>query len=214
MDLAEVTDEIQVATSETYRSEAVASLLERAEDLKVKVAQKLKKQGISTIDTEVYFSMRLQGTDTNLMILEPPDGNFAAAFHREFTREFTYLPQNREVFVEAIRVRGKSKVHIPDDLTPFDGMEAVNQGTIRIVKPKAAKESPVYFKGLGRVNTPIYSLKELETGSQIKAGGLNFLFLFALIVSYTVDRRSGSRYDHRRHPDNSDSAQLFRECLQ
>lgn len=170
MDLAEVTDEAQAPTSETYSPESLASLLKRAEDLKTKVMQRLEGQGItaSMIEADVYLSMRLQGTDTNLMIQQPTDSDFAAAFNTEFKREFTYLAENRDILVEAIRVRARSKIHIADNLTPFSEARAIREGALAAVTPQPTKESPVYFKGLGRVSTPVYQLKKLDAGSRIQ----------------------------------------------
>lgn len=212
MDLAEVTDEAQVPTSEMYSPESLDNLLKRAEDLKTKVMQRLESQGItaSMIEADVYLSMRLQGTDTNLMIQQPTDNDFAAAFNTEFKREFTYLPENRDMLVEAIRVRARSKIHIADNLTPFSEARAIREGALAVVTPQPTKESPVYFKGLGRVSTPVYQLRKLVAGSRIQVSSLvQYVALHSI-----VNKGIGTGYDHRQHTDNPRAAQLHRKHLQ
>ena len=169
MDLAEVTDEQQAPASESYTISSLERLMNRAEALKTKVQDNLSSQGIprALIETEIFLSMRFQGTDTNLMIQRPDDGDFASVFKTAFKREFTYLPSDRDILVDAIRVRGRSKTQLSAELTPFEELNALRTGALPRCVPVAVKTTSVYFKSLGWTNTPVYLLNELKAGSHI-----------------------------------------------
>lgn len=170
MDLAGLTDEVLVPTSEVYGPNSLPSLLSRANDLKHKVTRNIASQGVadSMIETEVFLSMRLKGTDTNLMISQPDDNDFVTAFNAEFKREFTYLPERRDILIDAVRVRGRSKVQADDGLTPFPEMQALADGALKMQTSTSAETSPVYFKRVGWMNAPVFELGKLEPSSQIK----------------------------------------------
>ena len=185
MDLAEVTHEQQVPTSEEWNvdpdSAAAASLRERAASLQRKVIQALTtEQGIpeAHVTSTTFLSMRFQGTDTNLMIEAPADGDYAARFCREFEREFTYLPTGRSILVDGIRVRatgapagdavpsssGRDHGHA---LTPFFEMQSVQAGSLKQFVPEPEKTSPLYFKGQGWIDSAVYILDKLSTGAKV-----------------------------------------------
>jgi 5-oxoprolinase (ATP-hydrolysing) len=169
MDLAEVTDEQQAPASEIYSEATLSRLQARAAGLREKVARNLQDQGIpeTLIETVLFLSMRFQGTDTNLMIEEPFDGDFATVFKHEFKREFTHLPDNRDILIDGIRVRGKSKSQILGNLTPFEEMTAVRERALEQHQPEPVKTSRVYFKDLGWTETPVYILDRLVMGARI-----------------------------------------------
>lgn len=109
MALAEVVQESQEPSSEILTAESLPRLQERVVALKQNVKRGLLAQGIKENDIkyEVYLHLRYQGTETNLMIIEPKDGDFRAAFEKEHLRELAFIfPSERKVLIDDVRVRG------------------------------------------------------------------------------------------------------------
>jgi 5-oxoprolinase (ATP-hydrolysing) len=109
MALAEVVQEMQEPSSEALSEEAISKIYLRIEGLKTAVRGSLLAQGVEdqAIRYDVYLHLRYEGTETQLMILQPADGDFRAAFEREHLRELAFLfPATRKVLVDDIRVRG------------------------------------------------------------------------------------------------------------
>ncbi|MDD9898074.1 MAG: hydantoinase B/oxoprolinase family protein, partial [Candidatus Melainabacteria bacterium] len=52
-----------------------------------------------------YLNLRYQGTDTQLMIEEPEDGDYAKVFKQRYKQEFGFDLEDREILVDDIRVR-------------------------------------------------------------------------------------------------------------
>lgn len=109
MALAEVVQEMQEPSSETLAGEALRRIQARVEHLKTDVRKYLIAQGVEdkAIRYDVYLHLRYEGTETQLMILQPADGNYRNAFEKEHLRELAFLfPATRKVLVDDIRVRG------------------------------------------------------------------------------------------------------------
>ena len=109
MALAEVVQEMQEPSSEALSEEAMSRIYQRIEGLKTAVRGSLLAQGVDdqAIRYDVYLHLRYEGTETQLMILQPADSDFRAAFEREHLRELAFLfPAARKVLVDDIRVRG------------------------------------------------------------------------------------------------------------
>ena len=212
MDLAELTDELSTPTSEVYSSQSAEALLLRAEDLKSRVIAKIHSQGVpeSMIDTDVYFSMRLKGTDTNLMIRQPHDDDFAGTFMAEFKREFGYVPDQKIILVDAVRVRGSSKTQSDDALTPFAELKSIADGSLPLNTPHSEVTSPVYFKKHGWVQSPIFNLNDLESGWKIKVRSRPHQWKCLKDGTTTNQEFLGTGYDHRQDPDAPDSARVHR----
>ena len=109
MALAEVVQEAQEPCNEFLNTDTLPRLKKRHEHLRDFTRQKLVSQGIdeSAIRHEIYLNLRYRGSDTTLMIREPADGDWKKEFIAEHLREFAFvLPQDREIIVDDIRVRG------------------------------------------------------------------------------------------------------------
>jgi 5-oxoprolinase (ATP-hydrolysing) len=112
MALAEVIQEAQEPSSETLDEESIPRIQARHHVLQEKVSKLLVDQDVPkhSISHEVYLNLRYQGSDTKLMVLEPRDGNWKAAFIAEHYREFAFvLPEERNILVDDIRIRGIGK---------------------------------------------------------------------------------------------------------
>lgn len=99
------------------------------------------------------------------MILEPEDGDYAAAFVKEHQREFSFT-LDRKVLVENLRIRGRAN----------PGSHAANKQTISSEMSKLTKKSidldqskslQVYFEG-GWVSAPLLFLKDCTPGDVIQ----------------------------------------------
>ncbi|GAB1212198.1 hypothetical protein ATERTT37_001330 [Aspergillus terreus] len=109
MALADVVQETQEPVNETYSDDSRGRLEQRLSVLRDKVCQQLRDQGMQENDTsyEMYLNMRYQGTETSIMVLQPPNGDFKTEFKKAHLREFAFLfPDERPIFVDDVRVRG------------------------------------------------------------------------------------------------------------
>lgn len=109
MALAEVVQEVQEPSSETLSEDSMHRIQTRVDDLKTHVWKSLLAQGVEdkAIRYDVYLHLRYEGTETQLMILQPADNDYRAVFEREHLRELAFLfPATRKVLVDDIRVRG------------------------------------------------------------------------------------------------------------
>jgi 5-oxoprolinase (ATP-hydrolysing) len=117
------------------------------------------------ITFERYVNLRYAGSDTMIMVLEPADGDYAAAFINEHEREFSFTLPNRKVLVENLRIRGRANA----------GSEALKKTTISsemaslsntVVTTNANKTLKVYFEG-GWTDAPLFVLKDCTPGDSI-----------------------------------------------
>lgn len=109
MALAEVVQEKQVPSSDPLSEETMPRIQSRVQDLKTDVQKNLLAQGVEDKDIryDVYLHLRYEGTETQLMIRQPADNDYRAAFERDHLRELAFLfPATRKVLVDDIRVRG------------------------------------------------------------------------------------------------------------
>ncbi|KAH7114005.1 Hydantoinase B/oxoprolinase-domain-containing protein [Dactylonectria estremocensis] len=79
----------------------------RLATLKSTVTAELTTQGadLSSIQLDESLVLKYSGTDTNLTISKPKDGDYGAAFKAEHVREFAFS-MDRAIFIESIKVRG------------------------------------------------------------------------------------------------------------
>lgn len=109
MALADVVQEAQEPVNIIYDSNSRGLLEDRLSTIRDKVRQQLLDQGIHAHDIsyEMYLNMRYQGTETDIMVLEPPNGDFKAEFEKIHLREFAFIfPEEKPIFVDDVRVRG------------------------------------------------------------------------------------------------------------
>jgi len=138
---------------------ADASLIERCLDEPAREARRqLRQQGAAEAEIHCrrFLNLRYQGTDTGLMIEQPPDGDFAAAFVRTHRREFGFILEGREIVVDEFRVRGVARGRRlrQHPIAPGRGE----------VRPR--ERVRCYFTG-GWRDTPLYLLEKLGSGDEI-----------------------------------------------
>ncbi|CZR57840.1 probable 5-oxoprolinase [Phialocephala subalpina] len=171
MALAEVVQEAQEPSHEIYSSESSPRLETALEDLQLRVRDGLLGQGISQkeIRYQKYLHLRYEGTETQLMIPEPTDGDYRASFEREHLRELSFIfPASRKVMVDDVRVRGTggNGEIMQDSETLVHEMKLIGQG-MEVKTDDAAHQVKVYFPGSGYQMTPVFLLDGLNPGATV-----------------------------------------------
>lgn len=170
MALADVVDERQEPESKVWSRDdnVVDELKTKMEKLKSKSRQALNDQGFDGDDVvfEEYLNMRYRGTESALMIVKPEgqDWNFGEAFVKHHRYEFGFTLDDRDIIVDDVRVRGIGKSFSYQEKTVDQQLQQVKRQAIG--GQKAFSQSQVYFEG-GRLETPIYKLKDLAVGDEI-----------------------------------------------
>lgn len=107
-----------------------------------------------------------------IMVLQPDDGDYAAAFIKEHEREFSFTLPNRKVLVENLRVRGRANAgnHIGKRQTISSEMSSLTQS---VSPAKSDKSLKVYFEG-GWTDAPLFVLKDCTPGDIIHGPAMIF----------------------------------------
>ncbi|KAH8597264.1 Hydantoinase B/oxoprolinase-domain-containing protein [Bisporella sp. PMI_857] len=165
MALADTVHEAHEPCSCEYES-SVEEVQFRLGNLRDQVAKELKKEGFTSRDItfECYVNLRYAGSDTMIMILEPEDGDYAAAFIKEHKREFSFT-LNRKILVENLRIRGRANAgsHSAKKNTISREMSELS---VSKVKNDGKNTLKVYFEG-GWITAPLYLLKDCAPGGSI-----------------------------------------------
>lgn len=156
--LAHVVAERQQPAAEIYQNGIYSKLIGQLEALQAEAEKELASQGFSSkqIRTTRYLNLRYQGTDTALMIPEPEDGDFAAAFQGSYRREFGFDLKDRAVLVDDLRVRSRGKAA---------GLHKVPIETADAPAVAVALK-PCFFEN-GWRETAIYEMADLKAGHTI-----------------------------------------------
>ncbi|KAF2032133.1 hypothetical protein EK21DRAFT_61571, partial [Setomelanomma holmii] len=169
MALTDVVQEAQRPHSQTYSPAAQDTYRYIFQVLKDQVEVGVKQQGItkSKIEFEYCLNMRYHGTETSIMILTEPDGDFKSKFLKRHMQEFNFnFPADRPILIDDVRVRaiGKSEA----TATAADQMSHELKSlefTDYVLKPSTTKN--VFFRGHGSQQTPVHILDALSPGSFI-----------------------------------------------
>ncbi|KAE8146980.1 Hydantoinase B/oxoprolinase-domain-containing protein [Aspergillus avenaceus] len=169
MALANIVQELQEPVNIVYEPATEDELKKRLTILKGRALHQLRSQGIyeDQITYETYLNMRYQGTETSIMVLQPPDGDFKAAFQQQHLREFAFLfPASKPILVDDIRVRGIGASRQEwQEGKRLD--EELQSQFIPISKDQSEHTTKVYFQNLGKHATPIFLLSQLSPGNTI-----------------------------------------------
>lgn len=168
MALAEVVHESLEPSSEVFSQESQPKLKERLAALEENVKKELLDQGFKeeNLRYERYLNMRYRGTNTSLMILEPPSGNFEEAFLEQHLTEFSFTVPGRPIFIDDLRVRGMAlDGKIEEERSLVDQMAEAKAD----IKPpgKPISTAKVYFSDTGRVDAPVFKLTKLGINSNV-----------------------------------------------
>ncbi|ORY28953.1 Hydantoinase B/oxoprolinase-domain-containing protein [Naematelia encephala] len=168
MALADIAVDVSEASVLVYSSDILPDLSERFAVLQAQALDKLLVQGVTedSVTYERYLSLRFTGSDTNIVVPEPKDGDWATAFVQRHLREFAFV-LDATVEIDGIRVRGVSKGDTSFDESASTWVDELNSlPTLADAAPFAT--SQVYFEDLGNyVNTPLYRLDVLAPGTAI-----------------------------------------------
>ncbi|XDG06222.1 hypothetical protein ABKA04_005837 [Annulohypoxylon sp. FPYF3050] len=171
MALANLVEEVQEPSSLILGPHSTAEIFERFESLKDRAVQGLLLQGVSStkhIETQQFLNLRYEGTDTQMMVSLPHDGDFRRAFEEFHQQEFSFLLPSRDIIVDDIRVRGIAKEFERQSHNVYRELaETETRPT-----PSHEKLSKTYFANVGWVNTPIFLLQNLKPGDQIEGPGI------------------------------------------
>ena len=166
MGLADVVAEAQRPFAGVYASDngrGKAAAMAAAAELAAQVMGELTEQGFGEEEcrTQTLLNMRYDGTDTAIMIPEPPDGDFAAAFRARFKREYGFDMKGRDLLIDDVRVRGVANSALLRRI-PIESAEG-GEGSL----PEPDSTTSVYFEG-GWADTPVYLLQQLLAGMVIE----------------------------------------------
>ncbi|KAI0134206.1 hydantoinase B/oxoprolinase [Xylariales sp. AK1849] len=177
MALADVVDERQEPESKVWQDKGavISELKTKMEKLKNKSRQALKDQGFDerTMEFEEYLNMRYRGTESALMIIKPTgevkdeggDWDFGKAFVNHHRFEFGFTLDDRDIIVDDVRVRGIGKSFKSQDKTVDQQLKEVKRQDVG--NKKSYGKQKVYFEE-GGLETPIYKLKDLDVGDEVK----------------------------------------------
>ncbi|KAJ9148877.1 Hydantoinase B/oxoprolinase [Pleurostoma richardsiae] len=172
MALADIVVEKQEPEALTYGADATERIAQRFDALSAKAVEQLKSQGIAAhrVAHEKFLNMRYRGSDTALMIMEPEDGDFAAAFVARHQREFGFT-QQRDILVDDVRVRSMGKAMELPISSPFD--QLTDSEHMPYVDVSSAKKQKIYFEG-GWVDAPIFHLANIPKKNKVKGPAVVF----------------------------------------
>ncbi|KAJ8672521.1 hypothetical protein QAD02_003780 [Eretmocerus hayati] len=181
MALADVVEEAQEPSAESYTEESFDRLDSRFDILEDRVRQKLLSQGFEAdhISIEYFLHLRYDGTDCALMCSPKYDtsgratkhGDFITSFLDRFKKEFGFIMSGRKIMVNDVRVRGVGKTDVPN--------EPLLAASNKRLKPE--KKTQVYFKD-GYHETDIYKLSSLSLDSMISGPAIIMDSLSTILV--------------------------------
>jgi 5-oxoprolinase (ATP-hydrolysing) len=112
-------DVVKHRTAGLYRSleDCTESLAASFAELEERARLDVRAEGLPASSMEVRRSLELRyrGADASLIVLEPPDGDYAAAFAAEHRRRYGYTHENRpqEVVAARVEVVGRTDTRLP-----------------------------------------------------------------------------------------------------
>ncbi|KAF5510264.1 Uncharacterized protein CGCS363_v003719 [Colletotrichum siamense] len=173
MALADIVVERQEPEAVTYGPEAQERLTQRFASVSLQGTKDLELQGIPAhrVSHEKFLNMRYRGSDTALMIPEPEDGDFAAAFVTRHHREFGFS-QERDILIDDVRVRSVGKAMELPLSNPFEQMAGSDQ--FPHADATNAKTQRIYFEKLGWTNAPVFHIDNLPKLSKVQGPAVIF----------------------------------------
>ena len=144
---------------------------EVARALAASLVSDLRTQGFdaeTSVRTETLLNLRYDGTDTAMMVAEPPDGDYVAAFKERFTREYGFDLAGRDLRIDDVRVRGVGATELLRRV-PVDDEDASPSATNPAPRspPEPDSVARVYFDD-GWRDTPIFLIEQLRCGCVVR----------------------------------------------
>lgn len=168
--------ELQYEAFEPYAEKLNLSAMQHVEArlvaLTERVAKELQSQGADgqSLKFEESLVLRYFGTDTNITIPKPQDGDYARAFSETHLREFAFS-MGRDIVIESIKVRGTGSVSGQSEEQPqWDDLREVLAGS-SVNSPEPVSVQKVYIDGIWR-ETAVYELGNIPRRSVIAGPAL------------------------------------------
>ncbi|KAJ2787496.1 hypothetical protein GGI15_000683 [Coemansia interrupta] len=177
--LADVAHEEQAAAADEPWTAAAhgATLGPRLAALEAAARARLAAQGYGGARTAVqrFLRMRYAGADAALMVREPADGDYAAAFVAMHRHEFGFVLDDRAAVVEALRVRATASLAAAPRAGSDVHAELAALRRTPVASPAAhaafVETADVYFDG-GWQSTPVLRLDALAPGDVVAGPAL------------------------------------------
>lgn len=170
--LAELQSETFEPYAEKLGPESLEHVASRLAHLSEQVARELESQGADkqSLGFEESLVLRYFGTDTNITVPRPDDGDYAKSFEETHLREFAFS-MNRDIIIESIKVRGTGSAgKQPDEQPRWEGLAALLDDTRPIV-PEPISTQKVYIEGAWK-DTDVYELGKITQNSIISGPAL------------------------------------------
>lgn len=166
MALANVVQEAQEPSSLVLKQDCFDEIQSRFDYLSSEIYQTLANQGFqeSEIEVQHFLNLRYEGTDTQIMIQKPNDGDFQSSFEERHRREFTFLLPNRDIIIDDIRVRGIAKGRT---IPPTDILKELEFQVNQSIEQQGVT-SRSYFKIRGWQATAVLQLSTLQPGDTVE----------------------------------------------
>ncbi|KAB8271092.1 Hydantoinase B/oxoprolinase-domain-containing protein [Aspergillus minisclerotigenes] len=152
-----------------------------------------------------FLSMRYDGSETSIMIpWDDPESDAKEAFVKAHHQQFGFIPVDRVVYVDTIRVRaiGCSVFHesssSPQVKYPLNSKSATTTAT-------PSSRVSTCFSSVGWVDTPVYHLNALSEGIQIQGPAMVINKTQTIVMS--PDSKATIAQDSTS-PENIDPVQL------
>ncbi|KAF4815179.1 hypotheticall protein [Colletotrichum siamense] len=165
--------ELQHEALEPYGSKldasAEAHVADRLAVLKAKVSDELLTQGADA-DSLIFdesLVLRYFGTDTNLTISKPENGDYAAKFEATHLREFAFS-MKRDIVIESVKVRGTGSA---GSQAPESSALKELSSTTPLSPPEPQETQKVYVDGAWHA-TNIYHLPQIPKSTAIPGPAL------------------------------------------
>jgi 5-oxoprolinase (ATP-hydrolysing) len=168
---ADVVHESQAAFSGTFDNSTETDIRRRLDDLRKLSEKALIEQGHSqaSLSSSLYCNMRYEGADAMLMVREPKDGDFTAAFKAKHHQDFGFSLENRAVIVDDLRARVVAAGEDPKEkAAQIPLARQIEEARAHPRTASTLEHSQVCFESTGWVSTGIYKLYDLEPNTVIR----------------------------------------------
>ncbi|OAK99073.1 hypothetical protein IQ06DRAFT_337497 [Phaeosphaeriaceae sp. SRC1lsM3a] len=172
MSLADVVHEVQRPANMIYSTGSEGEIAHLLKELTIEATLELKDQGFSIdqVHYDSYLNMRYTGSSSSMMVLGKPGQNFRTSFEKKHKQEFGFNFPDKPVLIDDIRVRAIGTARDTKEKSLSAQLSAIAE--LEMSPPVANSITPVYFADCGYIDTPVYELKSLNTGSKMTGPAL------------------------------------------
>ncbi|TDJ21365.1 MAG: 5-oxoprolinase [Deltaproteobacteria bacterium] len=141
------------------------------QELEQQARQALSAETVAPADVRIQrrLDLRYAGTETPLSVLEPEDGDWAAAFASDHRTRFGYERPGREVEIVTARVRAVAEVREEDGAGE---VVAAGAAVVPTGPSEPVRTESIWFPEVGRVEAPVYAREALAPGQVVRGPAL------------------------------------------